>query len=475
MLVEPEVVLGLLILAAELLALATVGFVVARVVLCQSEIRLAMAQGLVLGPALWGLTVNFVAHLLPGRAAALAAWMILLSAGIVLARRSPQSLRIQPRLLLAFAIASIAVFWIALACRQLLGIPDELLHSMIPATIQAGGWPPSLAWNPGVNLAYHHGIDLLVALLAPPIGPDQAFTTEMLGAYAWTSLILIIAAALLRSGSRLSALTLLPLLLATGAWTLVFGDQPTLLQIPVPSGVPLAGIRAALSDLYWPSAELPWASEQQGVPPNISKPAFSFAYALAFAVLERIVAAARRPWAATLTLAALVGFLGLLDETVAPIVLGLWIVVAAAEALRARPTQSQIPAALLRTAAGPLLAVALLLASGGVFTGILTGSSGSGELDVRMATGSTRVRGALSLRDPVERGAGIAQPRVAGRSRNRDPARPPKPAGPSPCRRHCSVRARCTRTSIRRRPTRHRPLRRTRPKLRTPGTHAGAQ
>lgn len=406
MLVEPEIVLGLLVLAAELLALASVGFVVARVILRQSEVRLALAQGLVLGPALWGLTVSFVAHLLPGRAGALAAWMIVLAAAILLAQRRPHSLRIPPRVLLAFVITSIAVFWIALACRQLLGVPDELLHSMIPATIQAGGWPPSLAWNPGVNLAYHHGIDLLVALLAPPIGPDLAFTTELLGAYAWTSLAMLIAAALLRLGSWVSTSALLPLLLTPGAWTLLFGDQPALLQIPMPTGVPLAGIRAALSDVYWPLVELPWASEQQGVPPNISKPPFSFAYALAFSAIERIVAAAHRSWPATLTLAALVGFLGLLDETVAPIVVGLWIVVAAVEALRTRPTRSQIPAALLHTTAGPLLAVALLLASDSVFTGILTGSSGSGELTLGWPL-DPRGRGAVSSVTPLGAGLGL--------------------------------------------------------------------
>ena len=406
MLVDPEIALGLLVLAAELLALATVGFIVVRVILRQSEVRLALAQGLVLGPALWGLTVSFVAHLLPGRAGALAAWMIVLAAAFLLARRRPHSLRIPPRVLLALVMAGIAVFWIALACRQLLGIPDELLHSMIPATIQAGGWPPSLAWNPGVNLAYHHGIDLLVALLAPPVGPDLAFTTEVIGAYAWTSLILLAAALLMRRGSWMGTFVLMPLLLAPGAWTLLFGEQPTLLQIPMPTGVPLAGIRAALSNVYWPFVELPWASEQQGVPPNISKPPFSFAYALAFTAIERIVAAAHRPWAATLTLAALVGFLGLLDETVAPIVIAVWIVVAATETIRTRPTQSQIPAALLRTAAGPLLAVALLLASGGVFTGIISGSSGSGELTLGWPL-DPRGRGAVSSVTALSAGLGL--------------------------------------------------------------------
>ena len=64
--VDPAVIPGLLLLAAELLALAAVGYVVARVALRQTDHRLALAQGLVIGPALWGLIVNFVLHLLPG-------------------------------------------------------------------------------------------------------------------------------------------------------------------------------------------------------------------------------------------------------------------------------------------------------------------------------------------------------------------------------------------------------------------------
>ena len=151
---------------------------------------------------------------------------------------------------------------------------------MIPATIRAGGWPPTLGWNPDLNLAYHHGFDLLVALLTPPTGPDLAFTTELLGACAWTALILLAATLLIRRGSWVGTLALMPLLLAPGAWTLVFGEQPMLLQLPVPTGVPSAGLRAAISDVYWPSVELPWSSEQQAVPPNIWKPQFSLAYAM---------------------------------------------------------------------------------------------------------------------------------------------------------------------------------------------------
>ena len=67
MTVDVGVVPGLLLLAAEFLALAAVGFVVARVALRQTDDRLALAQGLVIGLALWGLIVNFIQCIvLPG-------------------------------------------------------------------------------------------------------------------------------------------------------------------------------------------------------------------------------------------------------------------------------------------------------------------------------------------------------------------------------------------------------------------------
>ena len=54
MTVDPAVVPGLLLLALELLALSAVGYVVARVALRQADNRQALAQGLVIGPALLG-------------------------------------------------------------------------------------------------------------------------------------------------------------------------------------------------------------------------------------------------------------------------------------------------------------------------------------------------------------------------------------------------------------------------------------
>lgn len=403
MTVDLAVIPGLLLLAAELMALAAVGYIVARVALRQTDQRLALAQGLVIGPALWGLFVNFILHWLPGMSGALAGWIVLLSLGIGLAWRAREALPIPPpRTFAGLALAGATVFWVALAGRQLLTIPDEILHTTLPATIRAGAWPPSLSWNPDLNLAYHHGVDLLVALLTPPIGPDLAFATELLGAYAWTSCILVAATLVLQRGSRVATLALVPLLLSAGVSTLVFGAQPTLLQLPVPTGIPAAGLRAALTDVYWPSVALPWPTEQHGSPPNIWKPQFTLAYPLALVVIERVVANCAHRWPAALCLAGLVGFLGLIDEAVAPIVLVVWGGIEAWRVLRVDPIRSALPAALPKAVAGPTLAALLLVGGGGVLTGIVTESAGTGELAVAWP------------RDPRDRGAITSATELAG-------------------------------------------------------------
>ena len=126
MTVDPAVIPGLLLLAAELLALAAVGYVVARVALKQTDHRLALAQGLVIGPALWGLIVNFVLHLLPGMSGQLAGWIVVLAVGGGLAWRARQDLRIPTRTLARFGLAGAAIFRIALV------ILLQRLHSHLP-------------------------------------------------------------------------------------------------------------------------------------------------------------------------------------------------------------------------------------------------------------------------------------------------------------------------------------------------------
>ena len=411
MTVDPTVLPGLILLAVELLVLAAVGVVVARVALRQSNGLLALAQGMVIGPALWGLIVNFVLHLLPGLAGALAAWGVTLALAAVLAWRAPARLQLAPRTVAGFAAAALALFWVVLASRQLMSIVDAYLHLGLAASIRAGGYPPAFPWHPGLPAPYHYGADLLMALLAPPVGPDPAFTTEIIDAYAWTGLALTVVATVLRFGSRMTALAICPLLLSFGLWTqLHYTPPPGILQVPVPAGFPEAGLRASIAEIYWPSVDYPWTTAVEATPANIWKPHFVLAYALAFVGLERMATRGARGWLAHAALAMLVGFLGLVDETVAPIVLGLW---ALAEALHlarrghlapllqrlrrggeARPVRWR---PILRAATGLVLAALLLAGAGGAITGTLTSSNPSGlSLGWITDAGSRRPLGEVS-------------------------------------------------------------------------------
>ena len=97
MTVDPAVIPGLLLLAAEFAALAAVGYVVVRVALRQTDDRMALAQGLVVGLALWGLITNFVLYAVPGLAGAAVGWGLTLILGTVLAWRAPHSIWPRPR------------------------------------------------------------------------------------------------------------------------------------------------------------------------------------------------------------------------------------------------------------------------------------------------------------------------------------------------------------------------------------------
>ncbi|MCY3959011.1 MAG: hypothetical protein OXG65_12040 [Chloroflexi bacterium] len=384
MTVDPAVMPGLLLLTAEVLALAGLGYIVTRVVLRQTDDRMALAQGLLVGPTLWGLLVSFLLSPLPRLAGTLAGWAVMLMIGAILARRAAPTLRLRPRTLAGFSAVALALFCLALAARQLLIIPDAIVRVGLAASIQAGAWPPVLPWIPWQPIPYHYGASLLVGLLDPPVGPDLAFTTELLGAFAWTSLALVVGTALLRRGGWLSSLTLTPLLLTAGAWTLVFHEAPAALQLPVPGGLPTAGLRASLADIYWPAVEWPWSyPEPEASPPNIWKPSFTLAYGLAFVILERLTAGPVRPdWAAALTLAGLVGFLGLLEEAVALTVLGVWSVVTAGRVLHAHRARGNARRLVPHAALGPAAAALLLALGGGILADVLTRSAG-GDLSIQ--------------------------------------------------------------------------------------------
>ena len=379
MTVDPTVLPGLLLLAAELGVLAAVGYVVVRVALRQDDDRVALAQGLVVGPAIWGLIVNLVTHAVPGLAGAIVGWGVTLAVGAVLAWRASHPIRPRPRVVAGIGLALLVLLPIALASRQLLSIPDATVHLGLAASIRAGGFPPAFFWTPDIPASYHYGTGLLIGLLAPPFGPNLAFTTEVLDVWMWACLVLVVVTALLQRESKFSVLITAPLLLTAGAWTFIFVPVD-IVRVPLPAGIPAAGIRASLTDIYWPSAALPVESPSVALP-DIWRFVSTLAYALAFVVLAHAAQAGRRSWPAALTLAGLVGFLALLTTTLAPMVLVLWTVLEAATLVQCRRAGFGLRA-LSWSVVGPALAVLLLAVGGGTLTSALTDSVSTG-LSVR--------------------------------------------------------------------------------------------
>ena len=377
--VDPAVIPGLLLLAAEFMALAAVGYVVARVALRQADDRLALAQGLVVGLVLWGLVVNFVQYVVPGLAGAAVGWGAILSLGAVLAWRARAQILPPPRTIAAFVGVVLALFVVGLASRQLLAIPDLPIHLGLAATIRAGVFPPELPWSPGAPLRYHHGPSLMVGLLTPPFGPNLAFVSELLGVYAWIGYVLAAMSLIAQRGSWVAALILAPLLITIGVWTTGEweweGMGGGILQIPISAGLPAAGLRASLTDIYWPTVGL-GATFPAPILPDIWKPEFTLGYALALVVFERAAHTEDRSWPAVLTLAGLVGFLGLLVTTLVPVVVAVWAGTAAWRLARSRRDRAALGSA-IRSAAGLALAALLLLGGSGLFTGFLDASSPS--------------------------------------------------------------------------------------------------
>lgn len=380
MTVDPAVIPGLLLLALELLALAGAGYVIARVVLRQRDQLMALAQGLLIGPALWGLLVNFVMRIASGVAGALVGWVVVALVGGWLVWRAPSSAKVSSRRLLGFGVAALVLFCVVLAGRQTLSIVDAYLHLGLASSIRAGVFPPAFPWHPDLPAPYHYGADMLIGLLAPPFGPDLAFTTELFEAYAWTSLALITGTLLLRRGSWVAVLVACPLLLSFGLWTQLHNIAPPgILQVPSVVAVPEAGLRAALGEIYWPSAQFPWTAAVDASPPNVWKPHFVLAYGLALVVLERVTSSREARVSVGLMLALLVAFLGLVDEIIAPIVLGLWVVWEALQLFDAwRRDRSVDRREVARASAGPVSAALLLALAGGPITDALIGSTGSG-------------------------------------------------------------------------------------------------
>ena len=375
MTVDPTVLPGLLLLALELLALAAFGFIVARVALRQADDRMALAQGMVIGPAIWAVTVNFVLFLVPGLAGAIMGWVVVLGLAFGLIKKAPQTPIVSARTITGFLAATLAIFWMMLAARQLLKIPDAGIHLGLASYIRAGGWPPATPWNPDFRVYYHHGVDLLIGLLAPPMGPNFVLVTELLSAFIWTSLILVVATMLLNRGGWTCAITLSPLLLTAGSWTLLgyLNRVPNIIQFPVPTELDTVGLRGSIAGLYWPDIDLRWHSEFDGAPANIWKPMFVLGYALVLVVMSNTADNRPKSLLGIVSLASLTGFLGIVNAELAMIVIGLWFVL---EAWRLMPQligQRISSSGISRSVVGPIGSVLLLAVGGGVTTGLLAG------------------------------------------------------------------------------------------------------
>ena len=173
---------------------------------------------------------------------------------------------------------------------------------------------------------YHHGVDMLIGLLAPPFGPNLVLVTEILSTYFWISFALVVATTMLNRCGWLWMLVLSPLLLTAGSWTLLgyLNRVPNIVQIPLPTELHTIGLRNSLIELYWPKMEPVWHSEFDGSPANIWKPLFVLSYALTFIVLSQVSDSRSRSLMDGLALALLVGFLGIVSAELALLVIGLW-------------------------------------------------------------------------------------------------------------------------------------------------------
>ena len=390
MTVDLAVFPGLLLLALELLVLGMVGYFIARTALGQDNHLLALAQGPAIGMAVWGLAANFILHAIPGRTGALVTWALLLALSSWIAWRRRTDLPVDRRTAAAFGLAALSVFAVALAARQTLIISDAYIRLGLAAPIQAGIWPPILPWSPWQPVSYHFGADMLVGLMAPPAGPNLAFTKELLDAAAWTGLILLVGAILVGRGGRLGLLLLTPLVLSAGVWIQLQGTSPALLQFPIPTGIPAPEFGASLFDICWPDRVWPWPfPEPYAAPPNIWFLRFTLAYALSLTVLERVTHS-RQPLAfrTALTLAVLVAFLGLLEEALALAVFGIWGCIETVRLVRDRRNRGRT---LARAAAGVGTAGVLLAFGGGVLTGMLVGAT-RGEVALGLAANPVWIR-----------------------------------------------------------------------------------
>ena len=75
---------------------------------------MALAQGMVIGPAIWGVTVNLILFLVPGLAGAIVGWVVVLALAFGLIKKAPKTPIVSPRTIAGFLAASLALFWVIL-------------------------------------------------------------------------------------------------------------------------------------------------------------------------------------------------------------------------------------------------------------------------------------------------------------------------------------------------------------------------
>ena len=372
MTVDPAVIPGLLLLAAEFAALAVVGFVVARVALRQDDDRVALAQGLVIGIALWGLITNFVLYAVPGLAGAAVGWGLTLILGTVLAWRARRAISLRPRVAAAFAGCLPGALLASARQPAVAGEPGP------DASPGVGGVDPGGRISAGVALESGHG---------GALSPRGRSAGRVADAAGWT-----------RPGVRAGAAGRLRVD-EPGARG---GDGAAAARVVEGR----AGHRAAAADRRGLDVDEPGRRHSAGSGPggaaggrdlarhwristgrprgqpgaleptalhDIWTPAFTVGYALAFVVLERAARPERLSWLGTLTLGVLVGFIGILATSLVPVVVVLWAALAAVHVMRTRCAQAAV-----RSGAGLALAGLLLLGGGGAFTGILDVAPPSG-------------------------------------------------------------------------------------------------
>ena len=171
-------------------------------------------------------------------------------------------------------------------------------------------------------------------------------------------------------------LILTPLLLTTGTWTLLRLEEaiPNILTIPIITSFAEVRLLESLGDIWWPEIAHEWDSRLEGAPANIWKPQFVLAYGLALVVLWNAASnnRTRSRWSAP-TLAALVGFLGVLSEELALLSVILWIGLEASYIVPALARHSLSWSSGVISTVGPGTALLLLAVGGGALTATLLG------------------------------------------------------------------------------------------------------